>query len=928
MHLAIHRLLFAVLLLAGNIAASDEIGITEEPVMELSVESETPANSVPADSLVGPDILPVLTTFVKAEYPAYLVKKGVAGTVTLELLISETGTVDSAAVLRGVVPELDSCAVRAARRFVFSPAMADSVPVAVLLQYDYRFTLADAVDSLIPYSNFSGRCLEKGTRKPVPDAVIAVTVIDSTTDTTLPVPFSTWMRTIGTFTGQSIDEGRLVAVSDSAGEFRFYSLPACGIAVRVLMPGYAPFETEEFLTKTEALHSTYYIERQAYSEYEIMVYGKQAEKEVSRRQLTIGEVRKIPGLGGDAVKVIQTLPGVARPTMGSGEIVVRGAPSWDSRYFVDGMEIPVLYHFGGIKSTYNSEALSGIDFYPGGFGTRYGGAIAGVVEIAGRKGTSERIKAAGELSTLDGSIFVEGPVRDSVTFMVSVRRSFLGEIIQPIIRSMPDQFPFTVYPFYWDYLCRTDVATKNYGNFFVTLFGSRDSMSFIFPEMRLGSDELTEQTDRLGWNTTFNMGILGWDWTINRMWKNSFRYQLMNISSDFGSPFGRNSQKIWVDHIREQLSFSPGKHVTVNLGADVQWSLADLSYALPDAFNVVDPGNIEDWRFGDLAGYLNVEWEPTDKVQIIPGVRYDYYPELNYRGSLLPAFWEYHLINNKRGFSGEPSARLTARYEFIDRHTAKIALGTYNQTPEPMGEVLMEKWGNPALGATKAAHYVGGYEWQVTDLISIDAQTYFNRQWDIPVHVGGSDLDPSAESQPLYKGDGMGRMYGFELLIRHLQGDRFFGWLAYTLSRSERYNRTDGEWEFFDLDQTHHIQLLGSWRLPRNWEAGFRLRYVTGNPTTPVDRVIEVENYPGAFSFRPVYGPKNSSRVDPFFQLDIRVDKKFVFNKWLLSVFWDLQNLSYFVYKSPEFEIYNYDYSDKMAFSNFPMFAIGLKAEF
>ncbi|MBN1759551.1 MAG: TonB-dependent receptor, partial [Chitinispirillaceae bacterium] len=481
---------------------------------------------------------------------------------------------------------------------------------------------------------------------------------------------------------------------------------------------------------------------------------------------------------------------------------------------------------------------------------------------------------------------------------------------------------------YWDYLCRTDIATGKTGDFFVTLFGSRDSVSVIFPEMRLGSDELSEQTDRMGWNTTFHMGILGWDWDIGDRWKNTFRYQLMNISADFGSPFGRNTQDIWVDHIREQLSFELNRHMKINLGADVQWSLADLTYAFPDAFNRVDPGEMKDWRFGDIAGYLNVEWKPVEQVQIIPGIRYDYYPELDYRGGVLPSFWEYRSFDNNRGKSGEPSARLTARYEFIKRHTAKIAVGTYNQTPEPMGEVITSEWGNPKLGATKAAHYVAGYEWQATDLISVDAQTYFNRQWAIPVHIGEEDFDISGEPQPLYKGNGLGRMYGFELLVRHQQGDRFFGWLAYTLSRSERYNRSEGEWELYGSDQTHHVQLLGSWRLPKNWEAGFRLRYVTGNPTTPVIDVIEVENYPGSYSFRPVYGKRNSSRVDPFVQLDIRVDKKLVFDKWILSFFWDLQNISYFFYKSPEFEIYNYDYTDKTVFSNFPMFAIGIKAEF
>ena len=103
---------------------------------------------------------------------------------------------------------------------------------------------------------------------------------------------------------------------------------------------------------------------------------------------------------------------------------------------------------------------------------------------------------------------------------------------------------------------------------------------------------------------------------------------------------------------------------------------------------------------------------------------------------------------------------------------------------------------------------------------------------------------------------------------------------------------------------------------------------MTGKPTTPVIGVEEIENYPGSYSYRPIYGPVNSARVDPFFQFDVRIDKKIVFDKWIFALFLDLQNLSWFAYKSPEFEIYNYDYTEKAVFSNFPMFAIGLRVEY
>jgi hypothetical protein len=109
------------------------------------------------------------------------------------------------------------------------------------------------------------------------------------------------------------------------------------------------------------------------------------------------------------------------------------------------------------------------------------------------------------------------------------------------------------------------------------------------------------------------------------------------------------------------------------------------------------------------------------------------------------------------------------------------------------------------------------------------------------------------------------------------------------------------------------------------WEIGFRARYVTGDPLTPVTGV----EYNATYNrFRRLYGPENSSRYDPFFQLDLRVDKKFTFDKWLIAAYLDFRNLSWFVYKSPEFFTYNYDATEKTIVSDIPYPSIGLSAEF
>jgi len=924
----VYAFFYFLLLGTAAFAAADSIAATSEETI-IGVE---PADTsmIAADSLAGssaePEVMPELISFVNAAYPAEKIKKGIAGTVMLELLVNDSGSVDSVVITQGIDSVLDSCAAVAARLFRFTPAQAQGVPVAVYLQYAYTFSLDDAVDSVPLQINYSGICLEKGTRQPLSNATIAVSYLDTTADTTLVLPFSLYLKKIGADSTQQYEEGSLVTTSSDSGTFSFSSLPSGKITVKILVPGYETFVTHELIAPNEETTVLYYIQRTTYSDYEVIVYGKAEEKEVSRRQMSVNEVRKIPGFGGDAIKAIQAFPGVARKSAGSGDVIVRGAPTWDSRFYLDGMEIPLLYHFGDLKSTYNSEGLSSLDFYPGGFGTRYGGAVGGIVEIKGRKGTSERIKGSAEISTLDGSVFVEGPITDSITFIANGRRSFIGDVVQQIFKMAPETFPFTLYPYYWDYLFRTDVATKKRGKFYVSLFGSLDSLSFIYPEMRFGSDEISEKTDQMGMKTSFHTGVVGWDYKLSSTMRNSLKYNLMKIVANFSSPFSQTRQDIIVNHVRNQFEYTILKNATLAIGADMQWSNADLDLTFPDAFNSILNFKQPDWHFSDLAGYINFEWKPTDRLQLVPGIRYDYYEELSYDGSIVPEFWNYSFFNNDRGFSGEPSFRLNGRYQVKKDHTFKWALGTYNQTPEPMGEVILPGWGDPHMPATKGAQYVSGYEWQITDIVDLDAQVYLNRQWDIPVVTRDGDIAPGAS---IYNHSGLGRMYGLELMLRHNQDNRFFGWVTYSLSRSERYNRFTKDWIIYGEDETHYLQVVGSWKLPRNYEAGFHVKFASGKPTTSVRGIKEEdENGIGSGSIIPLRGATNADRMAPAFQVDLRFDKKLIYNKYIASFFFDLQNIGWFLYKSPDSYLYSDFYDEKQAFSMFPLMAIGVRCEF
>jgi outer membrane receptor protein involved in Fe transport len=172
---------------------------------------------------------------------------------------------------------------------------------------------------------------------------------------------------------------------------------------------------------------------------------------------------------------------------------------------------------------------------------------------------------------------------------------------------------------------------------------------------------------------------------------------------------------------------------------------------------------------------------------------------------------------------------------------------------------------------------------------------------------------------------GKGRIFGGELLLRYEPDERFFGWISYTLSRSERSWVPGEPSRLFNLDQTHILTALGSLELGRGWELGLRFRYVTGNLYTPCTGGLFSST--GA-SYQCINGPLFSERLPPFHQLDLRIDKRWKLGDLTLSAYLDLINA--YNRKNPDFIQYNYDFSESRAQTgSLPIVpSLGMRGEF
>jgi len=917
----------------------------------LEVDSAGEAAPAPTDSLPPIDSMPQIAEFVKAEYPDSLIARGVQGVVVLDLVVSDSGRVDSVAVVKGLHPALDSAATRAAEKFRFTPARSGGQPIAVLMQYPYRFSLDEVEEKIEQYVNFSGIIVEMGTRTPLSDATVVITPVQSDegiVDSAETSPLDAHLRRIGAFAGQSYEAGALVTSSDSMGHFSYKSLPPGPMDVRVVAPGCKDFTEIETIVKGEATEVTYRVERVSYSEYEIVVYGRTAKKEVSQRTISVSSIKRIPGLGGDPILAIQAMPGVARPSFGGGEIVVRGGGVNDNRYFVDGVEIPFVYHMnlGLLKSVYNSYALESLEFSPGGFGVRYGDVVGSVIELRGRPAKQDRRHGYADLSFSDISLAAEVPIGKKVSVLAAVRRSHLGNLIKWLGDDVLHMnLPFAGAPFYEDFLVRADVKPAPGHSVFATVLGVKDSMAMIFEDIRGGSSDVDENTDQLNYGKRFGLVVAGWDATLTERLKNSLRYGLVHGSGKM-SAFGMFKLTLggYYHTVRDQADLRLSDKLTLSAGLDL--TIKPVHGTTTFVMDTIVKTTVND-VYGPYAGYASCEWRPTEKLTLIPGLRYDYYPELDYSGSWLPAFWDYRSTQNTTRFSGDPSLRISGRYRLSDRHTIKASLGNYNSAPRPnwdmgfgrdlaRGEAIDKLVGDPTLRTTKASHYVLGYEWRMGDLLSLDAQGYINQQWNMTRMPGASEAIADANIKRLVD-NGKGRMFGLEILLKRDEGARFYGWLSYTLARAERWDVDKKEWPLYEKDILNNAQLVAGMKLRRNMELGLRLRYTDGYPTAPLE---QVEYYDATYLYyRARFGSELTDRLPAYVGVDVRWEKRFVFKRWMLTMYVEGLKLAHLlqfakkkdgnpVYKPVEADAWYYDYSGREGFADFPFAQIGLRCDF
>jgi TonB family protein len=852
---------------------------------------DAPAEGTPTGVLTKP---PTLLKQVEARFPPEAAAAGVAGTVVMEVDIGADGKVLDARVVQPAGHGFDEAALEAVRQFEFTPAEVDGQPSPVRIQYAYEFLYRPQVVETPPAPqeeqvNFAGLLLERGTRKPLAGATV---VVDA---------------------GGQVRE----ALSGEDGRFELKGVPAGTWPVVVTGSEYSRYEVRETFSEDQRTEVTYYVRRKQYGANETVVRGRAERKEVAQVSLRQEEVRLIPGTQGDALKVVQNLPGVARSPFGAGLLVVRGGKPWDTRVYVDDELVPQLFHFGGLYATFNSNLLEDISFQPGNFGAEHGRNIGGLVRAATRTPAQDALHGYLDLNIIDVSALVEGPLGNDWAFSVSGRRSHVDAVLPWALDTFVPQanaLSFTVAPRYYDYQLR--VERRRPGSrerLAFSFFGSNDQLSLLlsnpaFDAEGRGSINTLQLYNRLTfrWDKPLGEGLTQFTRASVGIDRNAF-----SAGSDL---YVRST--LFPLSLRHGYELElPQQNLTLSAGLDVLVIPYIQEVQAPPPFKlnrIPDPfvsrqllrEDATRWPW-EPGAYLEAVWKPLEGLKLIPGVRVDY-------ESTLRRTWV--------------DPRLAAFWEVRPGTTLKAATGLYRQPPDYRIGALSPTFGNPDLLPEGARHYAVGVEQQFTDALGMDVQLYYKDLFDQAqsVPAPSSGTDGSGAALPNYASTGTGRSYGVELLVRHQLTRNFFGWLAYSLSRTDRRSARTGQMTRGSLDQPHNLVAVASYKLPHDFIAGVRLRFSSGPLDTPYVGAVYDAN---ANYYFPLLGEPNSRRLPSFFQADVRVDKRFVYEQWMMALYVDVQNVTN--RQNVEGVMNNFDYSQERYLYGLPIIpSLGVRGEF
>ncbi len=682
------------------------------------------------------------------------------------------------------------------------------------------------------------------------------------------------------------------------GDFTLENVRPGYVKLQVSSIGYTPIISDEiFVTNSNSpfIEILLQANENLLDEVEVKVkpFQKRIESPISMQSITTREIESNPGSNRDISRVIQSFPGVGSTPAFRNDVIIRGGGPSENRFFLDGIEIPVLNHFstqgasGGPVGIINADFIRNVDFYSAAFPASKYNALSGILDFSLKEGSKDKTNLQFTLGASEAAITLDGSIGKKTSYIFSVRRSYLQFLFSAI------GLPFL--PTFNDYQLKVKTNFNAKNQLSLISIGSLDKVT-----INNGIENPTPSQEYIATQIPINNQ---WSYTIGLVYKHFFK----NGHHTFVMSRNRLNNEFYKYPDNDETQAKSFDYLSTEAENKLRYELDLNKNGIKYAFS----GNLE------FANYSN---QTSQQVYVSNQLTdYQYSTDFSLVKYGLSAQATKRFINNQLLISAglrldandynkntsqlfnQFSPRVSASYNLTDIVTLNAGVGRYYQ--QAAYTTLGYRNTNGDLANLEDAKFIGldqynlGVEHRYNEHILLSIEGFYKNYFQYPIDLitGASLANQGAAYSSVFGAsdvafNGKGKASGFEVLNRW-NYDSFSILASYTFVRS-LFTDVQGDYIPSSWDSKHIFTITGSKNLKKDWRVGFKWRFVGGLPYTPYDLIISSNVQAWDAIGQPYldYTQLNAERFGAFHQLDIRIDKNFYFNKWTLMLYLDLQN--------------------------------------
>lgn len=627
------------------------------------------------------------------------------------------------------------------------------------------------------------------------------------------------------------------------------------------------------------------------------------ESPLSVRNIGSNEIQRNPGSNRDISKVIQNLPGVASTVSYRNDLLVRGGGPSENRFYLDGVEIPNINHFatqgstGGPVGLLNVDFIRDANFYSGAFPANRGNSMSSVLDLTNKNGRTDHWGGTLTSGYTASGLSLEGPLGSKASALLSFRQSYLQVLFKQI------GLPFL--PTFNDYQFKISFKPNKKNEFMLMGLGAIDKFKYNFDALNtkdsvrkesaiyiLGNLATLEQNNNTigtSWkhyrSNGFSLVVLSSNCLVN----NSKKYKNNQLDIDSLAIFKYKSIEADIK-LRAENTIRINDY-KINFGLGVE----NTTYT-NSTFNKISlPSGITNINFSSRLNFM--------KYSVFSQITKNYFNEkLTASLGLRSDFADYSssLLNPLN----QLSPRLSASYTIAKNAHINFNTGIYYQLPSytilgyrnSFGDLVNK---NNNVKYIRSNHVVLGADYFTKFNAKFSAEGFLKYYQHYPFSIAqqvslanlGGDFGIIGNEAIL--SINKGRAYGFELSYQQKLYKGIYGIFTYTYVRSEFENQNNkfvsASWDYRNI-----VNATIGKKLKRNWEIGTKIRYQGGQPYTPYDIERSLQKNVWDITKQGLlnYNLLNTQRTQDIWGIDIRIDKKYLFKKWALIIYADVQNVT------------------------------------